>query len=313
MNILELIIDEEAELYGIDAISLVEHPAIESDWVAMNSQAVQFKTQNEEKRLIMGAALIPDKPIYRKTGEEEYYVYFSKKTVRRAMELYFKNGNQANATLEHEHKINGLHVVESWIVEGDQDKSRIYGLEVPVGTWMVSMKVENDAIWEKFVKEGSVKGFSIEGYFTNRYEMARATIKQDARYKEGQRVVMESYSDYPEGVRNNAKKALEWAEENGWGSCGTEVGKQRANQLAKGEPISLETIKRMRSYLIRHEADLESSSSFSEGCGYLMYQAWGGKAALRWAESKLKELELLSALEIELGLHHLEELLKSKE
>ena len=213
MNILELIIDEEAELYGIDAISLVEHPAIESDWVAMNSQAVQFKTQNEEKRLIMGAALIPDKPIYRKTGEEEYYVYFSKKTVRRAMELYFKNGNQANATLEHEHKINGLHVVESWIVEGDQDKSRIYGLEVPVGTWMVSMKVENDAIWEKFVKEGSVKGFSIEGYFTNRYEMARATIKQDARYK----------------------------------------------------------------------------------------------------ESKLKELELLSALEIELGLHHLEELLKSKE
>jgi len=313
MNILELIIDEEAELYGIDAISLVEHPAIESDWVAMNSQAVQFKTQNEEKRLIMGAALIPDKPIYRKTGEEEYYVYFSKKTVRRAMELYFKNGNQANATLEHEHKINGLHVVESWIVEGDQDKSRIYGLEVPVGTWMVSMKVENDAIWEKFVKEGSVKGFSIEGYFTNRYEMARATIKQDARYKEGQRVVMESYSDYPEGVRNNAKKALEWADENGWGSCGTDVGKQRANQLAKGEPISLETIKRMRSYLIRHEADLESSSSFSEGCGYLMYQAWGGKAALRWAESKLKELELLSALEIELGLHHLEELLKSKE
>jgi len=313
MNILELIIDEEAELYGIDAISLVEHPAIESDWIAMNSQAVQFKTQNEEKRLIMGAALIPDKPIYRKTGEEEYYVYFSKKTVRRAMELYFKNGNQANATLEHEHKINGLHVVESWIVEGDQDKSRIYGLEVPVGTWMVSMKVENDAIWEKFVKEGSVKGFSIEGYFTNRYEMARATIKQDARYKEGQRVVMESYSDYPEGVRNNAKKALEWAEENGWGSCGTDVGKQRANQLAKGEPISLETIKRMRSYLIRHEADLESSSSFSEGCGYLMYQAWGGKAALRWAESKLKELELLSALEIELGLHHLEELLKSKE
>ena len=293
MNILELIIDEEAELYGIDAISLVEHPAIESDWVAMNSQAVQFKTQNEEKRLIMGAALIPDKPIYRKTGEEEYYVYFSKKTVRRAMELYFKNGNQANATLEHEHKINGLHVVESWIVEGDQDKSRIYGLEVPVGTWMVSMKVENDAIWEKFVKEGSVKGFSIEGYFTNRYEMARATIKQDARYKEGQRVVMESYSDYPEGVRNNAKKALEWAEENGWGSCGTDVGKQRANQLAKGEPISLETIKRMRSYLIRHEADLESSSSFSEGCGYLMYQAWGGKAALRWAESKLKELIIL--------------------
>ena len=171
MNIIELIIDEEAELYGIDAISLVEHPAIDSDWIAMKSHEFEFKTQDKEKRIVMGAALIPDKPIYRKTGEEEYYVYFSKKTVRRAMELYFKNGNQSNATIEHEHKANGLHVVESWIVEGEQDKSRMYGLDVPVGSWMVSMKVENDAIWETFVKNGTVKGFSIEGYFANKFEL----------------------------------------------------------------------------------------------------------------------------------------------
>ncbi len=90
MNIIELIIDEEAEMYGIDAISLVEQPAIESDFVALKNEQIQFKTQDNEKRLVMGAALIPDKPIYRKNGEEEYYVYFSKKTVRRAMELYFK-------------------------------------------------------------------------------------------------------------------------------------------------------------------------------------------------------------------------------
>ena len=310
MNILELIIDEEAELYGIDAISLVEHPAIESDWIAMNSQAVQFKTQNEEKRLIMGAALIPDKPIYRKTGEEEYYVYFSKKTVRRAMELYFKNGNQANATLEHEHKINGLHVVESWIVEGEQDKSRMYGLEVPVGTWMVSMKVENDAIWEKFVKEGSVKGFSIEGYFTNRYEMARATIKQDGRYKEGKRVVMESYNDYPEAVRNNAKRGIELNEKEG-NKCATQTGKVRAQQLAQGEPISEETIKRMYSYLSRAEEYYDPNSSTE--CGTISYLLWGGKAGLRWAKSKLNELELLSAVEIELAMEYLTERLTSKE
>ena len=310
MNILELIIDEEAELYGIDAISLVEHPAIESDWIAMNSQVVEFKTQNEEKRLIMGAALIPDKPIYRKTGEEEYYVYFSKKTVRRAMELYFKNGNQANATLEHEHKINGLHVVESWIVEGEQDKNRIYGLEVPVGTWMVSMKVENDAIWEKFVKEGSVKGFSIEGYFTNRYEMARATIKQDARYKEGKRVVMESYNDYPEAVRNNAKRGIELNEKEG-NKCATQTGKVRAQQLAAGEPISEETIKRMYSYLSRAEEYYDPNSSTE--CGTISYLLWGGKAGLRWAKSKLNELELLSAVEIELAMEYLTERITSKE
>ena len=313
MNIIELIIDEEAEMYGIDAISLVEQPAIESDFVALKNQQIQFKTQDNEKRLVMGAALIPDKPIYRKSEDEEYYVYFSKKTVRRAMELYFKNGNQANATLEHEHTLNGLHVVESWIVEGEQDKSRIYGLDVPVGTWMVSMKVDNDAIWEKYVKEGSVKGFSIEGFFTNKYDLAKATVKKDKRFKEGQRVDMESYNDYPDGVKNNARKAVEWAEKNGWGSCGTGVGKQRANQLAKGENISVETIKRMRSYLIRHEADLESSTSFSDGCGYLMYMAWGGKAALLWSESKLKELELLSAIEIELGLEFVKNHLTSKD
>lgn len=100
----------------------------------------------------------------------------------------------------------------------------------------------------------------------------------------------ESYSDYPEGVRSNAKKVLEYTEENGWGSCGTPIGKQRANQLANGEPISVDTIKRMYSYLSRHKIDLESSASYGDGCGRLMYDAWGGKAALGWSRNKLREL-----------------------
>lgn len=101
----------------------------------------------------------------------------------------------------------------------------------------------------------------------------------------------QSYSDYPEAVRNNAKRVLDYVKENGWGPCGTPVGKQRANQLANGEPISVDTIKRMYSYLSRHEVDLETSTSYSEGCGLLMYDAWGGKAALTWSRNKLKELE----------------------
>jgi len=100
----------------------------------------------------------------------------------------------------------------------------------------------------------------------------------------------ESYADYPDGVKSNAKKVLEYTEENGWGSCGTPVGKQRANQLANGEPISVDTIKRMYSYLSRHEVDLESSASYGDGCGRLMYDAWGGKAALGWSRNKLREL-----------------------
>jgi HK97 family phage prohead protease len=101
---------------------------------------------------------------------------------------------------------------------------------------------------------------------------------------------MASYSDYPEAVKNNARRVLKYVEENGWGSCGTEVGKQRANQLAKGEALSVDTIKRMYSYLSRHEVDLETSSSYEDGCGRLMYDAWGGKAALTWSRSKLREL-----------------------
>jgi hypothetical protein len=100
----------------------------------------------------------------------------------------------------------------------------------------------------------------------------------------------ESYADYPDGVKGNAKRVLEYAEKNGWGSCGTPVGKQRANQLASGEAISLETIKRMYSYLSRHEADLDSSKSYGDGCGKLMYDAWGGKAALGWSRNKLRQL-----------------------
>lgn len=99
---------------------------------------------------------------------------------------------------------------------------------------------------------------------------------------------MESVSDYPDSVKNNAKAVLEYVNENGWGSCGTEVGKIRANQLAKGEPISIDTVKRMYSYLSRHEVDLESSKGYGDGCGKLMYDSWGGRSALSWAESKLK-------------------------
>lgn len=104
-------------------------------------------------------------------------------------------------------------------------------------------------------------------------------------------VTLESHSDYPDSVKNNAKAVLKYVEENGWGSCGTDVGKQRANQLAKGEPISEETIRRMYSYLSRHEKDLQSSKGYGDGCGKLMYDSWGGKSALSWAEAKIKSID----------------------
>jgi hypothetical protein len=167
MDLIEMIIDGELE--GIQAISLVEAPAIEENWVALSEQ-VQFKAQDQEKRIVMGPALIPDKPIYRRKGEEEFHIFFSKDTVREAMELYFKNGRQNTATVEHEVGISSTTVVESWIIEGEQDKSRMYGFDLPVGAWMVSMKIESEPIWEEWVKTGKVKGFSIEGFFKRKSE-----------------------------------------------------------------------------------------------------------------------------------------------
>lgn len=102
-------------------------------------------------------------------------------------------------------------------------------------------------------------------------------------------VELESYTDYPESAKNSAQRALDWAEKNGWGSCGTPVGKARANQLAKGEPISKDTISRMASFA-RHLQ--YKDVPYSEGCGGLMVDAWGGQAGIEWAQTKLKELNM---------------------
>jgi hypothetical protein len=174
MNIIELILDENDEMNGIEAISVVENPAIEEDFVFLKSEEVKLAEVDKERRILMGAALIPNKPIYRRNGENEFYIFFSKDTVLKASQMYLKKGKQGEATLEHQEKITGLTVVESWIVEDEiQDKSRKYNLNVPVGSWVVSMKVDNDEIWNDYVKTGKVKGFSIEGYFADKVEMPK--------------------------------------------------------------------------------------------------------------------------------------------
>jgi len=182
MRIVELIIDEKDEQSGIDAISVVMSPAIESNFIHLSKHEVVLKEIDAEKRIIMGAALIPDKQIYRRNDKtkDEYYIYFSKATIRKASELFLMNANQNNSTLEHSQKLKGLSVVESWIIEGENDKSKNYGFDLPQGTWMISMKVNNDEIWDK-VKLGEVKGFSIEGYFADRYEMNSKNIDMEEK------------------------------------------------------------------------------------------------------------------------------------
>ena len=174
MRIIELILDEDQQDAGIEAISIVENPAIESDFVALNSEEIKLAEVDKEKKILLGALLIPNKPIYRNGAEGEYYIFFSKDTIVKASQMYLKNGYQNKTTLEHDEALNGLTLGESWIVEDEvMDKSRKYGLNVPVGTWMGAVKVNNNEIWDTYVKENKVKGFSIEGYFADKMERSK--------------------------------------------------------------------------------------------------------------------------------------------
>jgi hypothetical protein len=295
MEIIELLIDENKIESGINAVSVVESPAIEENFVALKKHEVELKEVDGEKRILMGAALVPNKQIYRKNGDKEFYIYFSEDTVRKASELFLMRANQNNATLEHEKKmLEGMSVVESWIIEDEkQDKSAKYGFNLPKGTWMISMKVNNDEIWNK-VKAGEVKGFSIEGYFVDKYEMSLQETEDDRLIKAIRDLILkdenynlETYNDYPKEASENAKIALRYAEENGWGDCGTPVGKARANQLANGENISEDTISRMASFE-RHRQS--SQKELGDGCGRLMWLSWGGDAGIEWAQRKLEQI-----------------------
>ena len=192
MKIVELILDENQDASGIEAISIVENPAIEEDFIALKSNEIKLAEIDKEKKILMGALLIPNKPIYRNNGEDEYYIYFSKDTVLKASQMYLTKGNQNNSTLEHQHSLSGLSLVESWLVEDEvHDKSRKYGMNVPVGTWMGAVKVNNDEVWNDYVKTGKVKGFSIEGYFADKMERPKESIKEDMSEKQADLLLSE--------------------------------------------------------------------------------------------------------------------------
>lgn len=171
-KIVELILDAENEENGLTAISVVDLPAIESDFIALSkNMSYSLAKVDNEKKLLVGAALIPNKQILRvDENEVPYYVWFSKETVKQAAYKFLKDGIQHQFTLQHEKKVSDLFVAESWIVENETDKAYTYGLNVPIGTWMVAVKVDDDKFWTEFVQTKKVRGFSIEAYFAQRFK-----------------------------------------------------------------------------------------------------------------------------------------------
>ena len=147
------------------AISLVSEPAIEIDFIHMSKDSEekqQVLLEKNDKYLVYGPVLIPDKDIYRNNGEQEYYLSFTKESIEKMSQEYMKDFRQYNVSLQHEEKVDEVCVVESWIVtDSYKDKANALGFNVPVGTWMVAMKVNNIDTWNR-IKDGELKGFSVE-------------------------------------------------------------------------------------------------------------------------------------------------------
>jgi hypothetical protein len=319
-KIYELLVEDETDL--ISAISLVEMPAIEEPFIYFSNEEIKFSKVENEKRMLIGPILIPDKHIFRLEADgTPYKVWFSKQTVAKLAQNYLKNKLTDSATIEHgDKKIKGVHLVESWIKESKLDKANNYGMgSLPEGTWMgifyIDKTKEGELIWNDYVKTGKVKGFSVEALVTHKLVKAsqhyldkdindlneeeanlflgqiKAIIKKDKRFKKKEKIEFEAYDDYPQSVRDAARIAREQNEKVG-GRCMTLVGKRRSSDLEAGRPVSRETIARMVSYLSRAKSVYEENKSDRESCAYIAYKGWGGETALTWAENKLKQIDM---------------------
>jgi hypothetical protein len=160
---------------GLSALSWAESKVNSFEKKQMSKQ--HFQVENEEKRIVVGPAMVPDLKIFRKDAlGNPYYVFFSAETIKMIAEKYMRNKYIDNNDENHDGKaVKDVYVIESWIKEDEQDKSSKYGYEsTPVGTWFVSMKVKNDQVWEK-IKNGGLNGFSVSGYF----EEVKAFTKEE--------------------------------------------------------------------------------------------------------------------------------------
>ena len=165
LPVYEIIIDENDET-GISLISLVDEPAIMVKGMAFNDEKslMTFK-EVEDKQVIVGPALIPDMKIYREDDKYgQYYVKFTKEMIEKMVEKFNKYGSNRKINIDHSNQMVDAFIMEDWIVEDEvYDKSRKYGFEVPKGTYMIMVKIENKDFWEREVKGNGKFGFSIEG------------------------------------------------------------------------------------------------------------------------------------------------------
>lgn len=264
---------------GIRMVSLVSDPAIEVKGMFFSKEEqknFEFKAFKDQMKIV-GPAMIPHKKIFRRDGEYEYFVTFSPMTIRMLVEKFNRENNNRSINVDHSSQMVNGYIEQNWIVEDPiYDKSKMYGFNLQPGTWFIEIKIEDEKFWNEEVKELGKYSFSIEGLLG---------MKPEYMSEEN---FAETYNDYPQKATENAKIALRWAEKNGWGSCGTAVGKKRANQLANRESLTRDTIARMAAFE-RHRQN--SQKALGDGCGRLMWLCWGGDEGIAWAQRKLEQID----------------------
>jgi hypothetical protein len=271
---------------GIDFISLVANPAILLKGLTFKEEKKYQFQVDEEKMIIAGPAIIPDMKIFRTDDDlGDYYVVFEKQTIEEMVEKFNKSSKEFKLNVDHSEVIAPAFIKGSWIIEDEEkDKSKMYGFELPVGTWFIEVKVTDKDFWNKEIKEKGKFGFSVEGLMG---------LKLSEILK---RQMLESYDDYPKAASENACKVLRWRDEYKDEVDGmTRVGWIRANQLCNREPISEETIARMSSFK-RHQDNAEISDEFKgtpwKDRGYVAWLGWGGTEGIEWASSKLDQIRM---------------------
>ena len=222
------------------AVSLVEDPAIESNFIALSKEKQIIQLENE-KRLLVGAALIPNKPIYRNINGKEFYISFDEATIEKLAQDFLANDYQHNITIEHQQGVDDITVVESWIKTSENDKSVGYGLNEPIGTWFISVKVNNEEIWNK-VKNGDYKGFSIEAMvgLDENLELNNQLIMNEELIEKLREIIYEAIGKTPKAE---------------------EIVNDTAAEVVEEQPIQLEDVAKLKEEIANLVAEVERLKS----------------------------------------------------
>jgi hypothetical protein len=164
----------------VDFVALVDRPAIERDFLKFKEARSNFAIQSEERRIVSGALMLADTPIYRNDSNGEYYVTFTPGTIEKIAQKFFKKGYQSNVNLMHDgnQEVEGVTMFESWIKDSSRGVAPMKGFEdAPEGSWFGSFKVENEDVWNR-VKSGEFKGFSVEGVFNYKKEKQPISVEE---------------------------------------------------------------------------------------------------------------------------------------